>query len=296
MAYETKDGVHRLKRASLNAILSSPIHNFKSSLLSAVEYAIQPRNCARIENLTFAGAIGSIQKDSKTATSPFFWDANRKVALIDEYQPDQHGELSQGFLKIMEWEPFARNIAYETLAKKNRRGEVGTYFKVSKGRIEILSKGVFILATMDSPQFLTRSKRGEALADRSLMISYQATNEESDKVLMGELKPEIQVIEPNSQSVLVKSNDVQEILRQYQALFEVQRNPRAFEDMIRAYAVLGYHDSEVYRLIAKTKKPLWRKAEGFDVSVPHNGEISDSEVVRETKAWDDSDEREAIEQ
>src|SRR5438876_2062149 len=113
------DEVHILKRASLNAILSSPIHSFKSTMLSSIEQSISKSNCARVEDLTFAGAIGAVQKETKTATTPFFWEANRRVALIDEYQPDEHGQLSQGFLKVMEWEPFSRQTAYEVLQKKN---------------------------------------------------------------------------------------------------------------------------------------------------------------------------------
>ncbi|HEV2120781.1 MAG TPA: hypothetical protein VGS11_11865 [Candidatus Bathyarchaeia archaeon] len=259
---DSRGQIHVLKRASLNGILTSPIHNFKSSMLKAVEDAINSSNCARVEDLTFAGAIGAVQKETKTATTPFFWEANRRVALIDEYQPDEHGQLSQGFLKVMEWEPFSRQTAYEVLQKKNSHGQLGTYFRVKKGKIEILSKSVFIIATMDSPQFITRSKRGQALGDRCLIMRYEVTNEESDSILgfaEKESDVTIPIVTPKESEVHISKEESQRIFDIYKTLYGEIQNPRMFEDMVRAYAVLGYLDTNVCGLIAKAKKPLWRR-------------------------------------
>ncbi len=248
--------IYPLKRPVFNATLSSPIHNFKSTMLKGLEDSYRS---ARVEDLTFAGAIGSVDSKTHTATEPFFWQSNGKLALIDEFEADEKGQLTQGFLKIMEWEPFGRNTASEVAVPKRKHGKLGTYFRVVKGKIEILSKGVVILATMDSPQFLTRSKRGEALADRSLMIYYNVSNQESDDMILKYSQIAIPVFKPSSPVVHLTEEETKEVFRHYSANFEQVKNPRAFEEMVRAYAVLGRHDFDIYRLIAKTKKPLWFK-------------------------------------
>lgn len=290
LTYERLDGsVRKLKRACLNGILSSRMHNFKSEILTESEIVVKSENCARVEDVTFAGAVGSVDADTKTSTSPFFWDANRKVALIDEWQPDPHGILMQAFLKVMEWEPFTRNIAREVSMEnaKDLHGELDTYFFVKKGKISVLTKSVFLIATMDSPQFISRSKRGEALVDRSLVLRYEVSNEESDIELFGveneqRAEQSVPTFVPASSVVHLTKEDTRYLQQYYLTLFGTQRNPRAWEDMVRVYAVLGKDNPQLdlaLRLVERAKKPLWRRP--LEDESPEERKISEEEAFRQ---------------
>jgi hypothetical protein len=239
-----------MNRIPMHVCIHGIIGNGKSTAL---------RNIGKIQNmpintsLTKAAILGSIDSMTKMFVPPLIWMCRNNVCLLDEFEiPDAHSsnrETFLDFINVLEAQRYSRTFginAKQPFSKKESKGNL--WCKMKKNVIDVKTNFSFICTTMKSP-YESHNRYIDAFYSRCVPLHFNPTLQEMNEMVYGKLIFNIDIINP-PYDVVVKFPDLKFIV-EYVTSKDMDKkfHMRTIEDCIRCFAVLGFHDEELYNYL-----------------------------------------------
>jgi hypothetical protein len=240
-------------RPQLHGLLQSRPGGLKTTYLEEIgrAYNVTPYSYA-----TYAAMIGSIDRMTGRFIPGLVWETRRKPLLLDEFRTGERGDAGaiDVLLGVLESGHYKRKIAVPSALIQERDDPF--FYRVENGEIEVQTRFPCIIATMKNLD-MARSEKVRALVQRCIPIRYDLPNEVVDAALQGSTLYHAHKYAPQTDVVINR--------RDYRKIIELARKIRYCEpgfkevytrsvgDLCRIYAVLGYHDMRLYRIVSYLK-------------------------------------------
>lgn len=238
-------------RPQIHVLLMAESGSTKSTILEQISNAV---NCMpAATNMTAAGLIGTVDSSTKQVIPAYGWECRNSLMLIDEFKISRkENDALDPLLQLLEHGRYNKKfglLSYATPVKDN----MGNYFRVKDGKLELKSQFAAIFATM---RILEHSERPEVQALISRCIPYK-------------IKSSYELVENIAQgtplyvySEFAAPKEVTIQLDDYLKIMSVVRSTnidpkvylRAIGDCCRVFAILGQHDEGLYHLICQLKQ------------------------------------------
>lgn len=226
-------------RPEIHAYIQAPKSSFKSTVLKAI--AAQ-QGTGVLTDLSFAGLVGSIDKDTRQVVPAAAWDFRNKVLLFDEWAETFERKVTiNALLQFTEGGYYSRKIARASAPVHLKDKKL--YFRADNGMFEIQTRVSVVMATMHN---LLRStaRETQALISRCIPYEFKLSDAEIDAVLEGQPLVELSCLKPKETEVVIPSETYRKILD----LCKGRRStayPRMVGDVCRAWALVGW-DTEIF--------------------------------------------------
>jgi len=240
-------------RPQLHVLLQSRTGNMKTTILEEIgrAYNVTPYSYA-----TYAAMIGSIDRTTGQFIPGLAWETRKKPLLLDEFRTGERGDAGaiDVLLGVLESGHYKRKIAVPCRLIEEKDGPL--FYRVENGEIEVQTRFPCIIATMKNLD-MARSEKVRALTQRCIPIRYDLPDEVVDAALGGSTLYHSERQSPPEQVVINR--------RDYERIIELARQTRSSSqrfrevyarsvgDLCRIFAVLGHHDTQLYRLVCYLK-------------------------------------------
>lgn len=240
-------------RPQLHVLLQSGPGALKTTILGEIGrvYNITPYSYA-----TYAAMIGSIDKTTGQFIPGIVWETRKKPLLLDEFRSGERGDAGaiDVLLGVLESGHYKRKIAVPSRLIEERDGPL--FYRVKDGEIEVQTRFPCIIATMKNLD-MARSEKVRALIQRCIPIRYDLPDEVVDAALQGSTLYHPQRYKPPDIAV-INRRDYRRIIEEARGIRSIgdrfrEAYTRSVGDLCRILAVLGYHDTRLYRLVCYLK-------------------------------------------
>ena len=210
-------------------------------------------------SISKASLYGSIEMYSKEFVFPLLWLVRNNVFLFDEFIIPESKEYTHDLflhlLSIIESQKYSKVMGIKLSGKainEHDRFNKNLFCRVKKNVIEVKTNFSFIFTTMDNP-YGCKSPHALAFFDRCISLHFNPTIEEQIAMTRGNNLFNLYPIDVK-QDVFVKNEDLEFIIK-----FVVDKNlpsgyMRTVGDCLRIFAVLGFHDEQLYDYLCENKK------------------------------------------
>jgi hypothetical protein len=240
-------------RPQLHIILQSSPGALKTTILEEIGRVF---NVTPYSYATYAAMIGSIDRTTGRVIPGVVWETRRKPLLLDEFRTGERGDAGSidVLLGVLESGHYKRKIAVRSFPFEDR--DRSLFYRIRDGEIEVQTRFPCIIATMKNLD-MSRSEKTQALIQRCIRIIYNLPDNVVDAVLQGS-----RLYYPKSlkvpSHVVISRRDYEKII---QIASEIRSScprfkevhARAVGDLCRIFAVLGKHDTRLYRLVCYLK-------------------------------------------
>jgi hypothetical protein len=227
-----------LQSPMIHTIWVAEIGSLKSSMGRALKNII-PDEVVKIDDMTFAALVGTIDKNTHQLVGSFAEEANHCVAIIDEFDVDREGDLLKALLQLMESEDYYRRLGIASYGEYSvgspTEGD-GTYVLVKDGKLRMKTRTVWIIFTMYSTATLRKLKKGKAMVDRSLLIQFNLPTDIRKKIGDFELDFKYHLWNP-PRTVNISWDEYQRLLTVADT-YNPKIDFRLRDALIRTYAVI----------------------------------------------------------
>ncbi len=266
-----KDGkvFRQLRSPMIHGIFQAEIGTLKTLFLDRLVETL-PEKVLTVHSLTYPAFVGTIDKNTRKVVNPFGWRADGMIAGIDEFK--MQSDLVEVMLQLAEGHEYVRSQGIAVYADDNRENETkSSHLFVREGTMSLKTRTVFLIFTMyPVGQLVRNSLATKALVSRSLLIPFDIDEETVDKIQDFEIPFEYKLWKPKS--VVDISLEDYKVIDHIAKETGVKKRFRLTDALLRAFAVMGEHNEEVYDLICKLKVPkiAWTKE-----ATPNEGEDED---------------------
>ena len=161
---------------------------------------------------------------------------------MDEVVRDEKGHFTKAMNQFMERGAYSRDVS---ITPKNRKN-LDDRWSVDNGEITIKSRFSVIMATMMSPEMISRTMIGAGFVDRMIVLWIDSTPEEREKYFENPTPLYEDLGFNPSSTVEILSSDYQRIF-DFWRKYDPEKEARRLGDLIRCFAVLGHHDETAYK-------------------------------------------------
>lgn len=250
------NGEPREIRPQINLFLSARYGEFKSSIMRSAQKCY---GGVYRWDMSYAGLVGSVDKNTGELVDSLAWEARGKTLFVDEFHKDRYGYLWNAFRALLEGDEYARSISMKKISQPPNKWK-DCYYKIQKGSICIKSRFATIMASMYPLKIWTEDVSTTAVLDRCIPVRYHVTPEQMYQIMEGKQIFRYEPYSPEPE-IIISASAHNEILHFWKANTpkEQKLDPRAFDNLLRTFAVIGNHDYDLYRLSMNCEMELNRQ-------------------------------------
>lgn len=249
-------GFNPVDRTSIHCIIYGKIGIGKSTILNIIcnQLGISP-----VMSLTKASFLGSIDKQTGILIEPEIWTNRNSILPIDEFDYDHRNpkdkEILKALLVTMENPKYTKKIGYRCNDYSEKDGNL--YLKIKNNKIIINTRFSLFMTTMFNPRIM-KSQDMKAFCSRCVILPYTP----SSKIIFEMIKNKQTYTYKDIKTkdiIKIKIKDVQFIL-DYVKKYQQEQGLidglilRSYGDLIRIFAVIRKHRTDIYDKIITYKK------------------------------------------
>jgi hypothetical protein len=240
-------------KPTIHIVLSQPYGTFKTTLYSILSgsYGYKEHPFVYVSKVTAAGIQGSIDQKSREVVCPLPYEAKHGTLFIDEFnpKPEEARDVTNAFLEFLEYETVNKRIGYKV--KKDTVDEA-RQFSVQGGFLKYwgLRENV-IIATMRNIR-KSHETFYRAFLSRCVPIVVQwkikdmkAIDDDPSKLF----KRICFDVKPKRFVPFEDYKQIRDFVDKYEGYLKVGDYFRTVNDCVRAFAVIGRHDFDLYEYI-----------------------------------------------
>jgi hypothetical protein len=233
-------------RPQIHLIITGKRGRNKSTILNEVtkHFNSNPYN-----DLTPASLIGTIDAETKEVLPGAGWDCRNSVCCIDEFLFKDAQSKPNPIINILLNLTEGNQYYKKRLAIKNSRNinfiDKDCYYKVNNGEIELKTNFSLIIVSMQDLRFA--NSQLQAMVSRCIPLIWDPPFEILKSIAMGQKLFEYKNLIKGNTTKKIKRKDYEIIVNHIIKLSCSAGNfLRCVGDCSRAFAILGYHDYELY--------------------------------------------------